>query len=70
MFFRCQSYMPTTSVGMAPNTTPKTMKSDTEYLTFNVPARMGFVNITSQVEDMLARSDIQEGLLLCNATHI
>ena len=25
------------------------MKSHTEYLTFNVPARMGFVNITRQV---------------------
>ena len=26
------------------------MKSHTEYLTFNVPARMGFENITSKVE--------------------
>ena len=29
------------------------MKSLTEYLTFNVPARMGFVNITPKVEDAL-----------------
>ncbi len=26
------------------------MKSLTEYLTFNIPARMDFVNITPQVE--------------------
>jgi secondary thiamine-phosphate synthase enzyme len=31
---------------------------------------MGFVNITSQVEDVLDRSGIQEGLLLCNPMHI
>lgn len=46
------------------------MKSLTEHLTFNVPARMGFVNITSQLEDIVQRSGIQEGLLLCNAMHI
>ena len=27
------------------------MKSLTEYLTFNLPTKMGFVNITPQVED-------------------
>jgi secondary thiamine-phosphate synthase enzyme len=46
------------------------MKSHTEYLTFNVPARMGFINITSRVEDIVCASGIQEGLLLCNAMHI
>ena len=46
------------------------MKSFTEHLTFNVPARMGFVNITPRLVDCLARSGIQEGLLLCNAMHI
>ena len=46
------------------------MKSHTEYLTFNVPTRMGFVNITPQVEDVLVRSGVTEGLLLCNAMHI
>jgi secondary thiamine-phosphate synthase enzyme len=46
------------------------MKSHTEYLTFNVPARMGFINITPQVEAALARSGIREGLALVNAMHI
>ena len=31
------------------------MKSHTEYLTFNLPARMAFVNITPQVEEIVAR---------------
>ncbi len=46
------------------------MKSTTEYLVFNVPARMGFENITRQVEQVLARSGVQEGLVLVNAMHI
>ena len=46
------------------------MKSSTEYLTFNVPGRRGFVNITSQVEDIVRSSGIQEGLCLVNAMHI
>ena len=46
------------------------MKSHTEYLTFTVPKRMDFVNITSRLKDAVAKSGIQEGLLLCNAMHI
>lgn len=46
------------------------MKSTTEYLTFNLPSRMGFLNITGHIEDVLAKSGIQEGLVLCNAMHI
>jgi secondary thiamine-phosphate synthase enzyme len=46
------------------------MKSFTDYLTFNIPARMGFLNITPTVEDLLARSGIKEGLCLVNAMHI
>lgn len=46
------------------------MKSHTVHLTLNIPARMDFVNITPQVEAVLAESGIQEGLLLCNAMHI
>jgi secondary thiamine-phosphate synthase enzyme len=46
------------------------MKSLTEYLTFNVPARMGFLNITPQVAELVRRSGIREGLVLCNAMHI
>ncbi len=46
------------------------MKSITEHLTFNLPARMAFLNITPQVEQIVQKSWIQEGLLLCNAMHI
>ena len=46
------------------------MKSLTEHLTFNLPARMAFENITPQVEKLVARSGIQEGLCLVNAMHI
>ena len=46
------------------------MKAHTEYLTFNVPARMEFVNITPQVEQVVRDSGVREGLLLVNAMHI
>lgn len=46
------------------------MKSVTEYLTFNIPERMGFLNITPKLEEILRGSGIQEGLMLCNAMHI
>jgi len=46
------------------------MKSLTEYLTFTIPARVGFLNITPTVEELVARSGIQEGLCLVNAMHI
>jgi secondary thiamine-phosphate synthase enzyme len=46
------------------------MKSHTEYLTFNIPARMGFQNITPTIEEIVRKSGIKEGMLLCNAMHI
>jgi secondary thiamine-phosphate synthase enzyme len=46
------------------------MKSHTEYLTFNVPARVGFENITPTVEAAVAKSGVREGLVLVNAMHI
>jgi len=46
------------------------MKSYRESLTFNVPARMDFVNITPQVEAAVAKSGVNEGLVLINAMHI
>lgn len=46
------------------------MKSATEHLTFTIPARRGFVNITPQVETIVAKSGIREGLCLVNAMHI
>ncbi len=46
------------------------MKSRTEYLTFHLPQRMGFLNITPQVEEIVRQSGVQEGLVLVNAMHI
>ncbi|NBW86241.1 MAG: YjbQ family protein [Planctomycetia bacterium] len=46
------------------------MKSLTEHLTFNVPSRVGFLNITPTVETLVARSGVREGLCLVNAMHI
>ena len=46
------------------------MKSFRKELWFNVPRRRGFINITSQVEECLRESCIQEGLCLVNAMHI
>lgn len=36
----------------------------------NVPERVGFVNITPQVEDCVRESGIREGLCLVNSMHI
>ena len=46
------------------------MKTFRKELWFQVPSRRGFINITSQVEQCLHESGIQEGLLLVNAMHI
>jgi len=57
------------SLGALSPTSP-VMKSLTEHLTFNLPARLAFLNITPQVEELVARSGIREGLCLVNAMHI
>ena len=46
------------------------MKSYRKELWFNVPARMGFVNITPQVNECLRESAVKEGFVLVNAMHI
>jgi secondary thiamine-phosphate synthase enzyme len=46
------------------------MKTITEYLTFHLPDRVGFVNITGDVEKVVRKSGVKEGLVLCNAMHI
>jgi len=46
------------------------MTSHTEYLTFTLPARMAFENITPRVEAIVRESGVREGLVLCNAMHI
>jgi secondary thiamine-phosphate synthase enzyme len=46
------------------------VKSQTEYLTFNLPERMAFENITDRVAEIVEKSGVQEGLVLVNAMHI
>jgi len=46
------------------------MKSRTEHLTLDVPARRGFVNLTREVERIVRESGVREGLVLVNAMHI
>jgi len=46
------------------------MNSYRKELWFDTTRRREFINITPQVEQCLAESGIQEGLLLCNAMHI
>ena len=44
------------------------MKTLTKYLTLNVPSKMEFVNITTEVEEAVRESRVQEGLCLVNTT--
>ena len=46
------------------------MKFLTEYLTFKTKSRREFVNITSDIEKLVTKSKIKEGLCLVNAMHI
>ena len=46
------------------------MKNYRKEFWFNTPARMHFINITSDIRECLAESGIKEGLVLVNAMHI
>ena len=46
------------------------MKSLTEYLTFKTKSKKEFINITSDVEKLVQKSTIKEGICLVNAMHI
>jgi secondary thiamine-phosphate synthase enzyme len=46
------------------------MKSYRKELWFEVPSRRAFVNITSEIEEYVRESGIQEGFVLVNAMHI
>lgn len=46
------------------------MRFHTEYLTFHAKRHREYINITSQVEAALAKSGIQEGMVLVSAMHI
>ena len=46
------------------------MKHLREELWFNTPNRRDYVNITGQVESLVRKSGVQNGLVLVNAMHI
>ena len=46
------------------------MKNYRKELWFNVPTRRAFINITSQVEECLKESGINEGLILIKTKHM
>ncbi|MBU0581447.1 MAG: secondary thiamine-phosphate synthase enzyme YjbQ [Candidatus Margulisbacteria bacterium] len=46
------------------------MKFHTEYLYFNTKKHREYINITPQVEEILDKSGIQEGMILVSAMHI
>jgi secondary thiamine-phosphate synthase enzyme len=46
------------------------MKSFRKELWFNIATRVGFVNITAQVDACLRESRVKDGMVLVNAMHI
>jgi secondary thiamine-phosphate synthase enzyme len=46
------------------------VKAHRQELWFETPTRRAFINITSQIEDAVRASGVQEGLCLVNAMHI
>ncbi len=46
------------------------MKSHTAYLTFNTDKKREYINITTEVENTLAESGINEGFALVSAMHL
>ncbi len=46
------------------------MKFHTEYLTFHTKQKREYVNITHEVEEILGRSGIRDGMALVSAMHI
>lgn len=46
------------------------MKAATEYLWFNTRKQREYLNITRQVEEIVAKSKVKEGMVLVSAMHI
>ena len=46
------------------------MKTLTEYLWMNTKNKIEFINITDQIESLVKKSGVKEGLVLVNAMHI
>lgn len=45
------------------------MKAFTDYLTFNIPSKMAFRNITPEVQEAVRKSGVMEGLVLVKPIH-
>ena len=46
------------------------MKTLTEYLSFHTPTHRAYVHITPQVEEIVRKSGVKEGMVLVSAMHI
>lgn len=46
------------------------MTSATEYLWFNTRTKREYINITTQVQDIVHKSGVKEGMVLVSAMHI
>lgn len=46
------------------------MKSVTEYLWFNTKSHREYINVTDQVAGIVAKSGVEEGMVLVSAMHI
>lgn len=46
------------------------MKFKTEYLWFNTKNHRDYINITDEVQEIVAQSGVQEGMVLVSAMHI
>ena len=46
------------------------MNVHTEYLWFNTPHRHDYINITGDVEAIVERAGVNEGMVLVSAMHI
>jgi secondary thiamine-phosphate synthase enzyme len=46
------------------------MKTFTEYLWFNTENKREYINITPQIEEILAKSKVKDGMILVSAMHI
>jgi secondary thiamine-phosphate synthase enzyme len=46
------------------------MKFKTEYLWFNTKSKREYINITEDVQEVVSKSDVKEGMVLVSAMHI
>lgn len=46
------------------------MKTTTEYLWFNTKTNREYINVTREVEEIVQKSGVQEGMVLVSAMHI